>query len=150
NCSSSQLYGKLDDRRVEGQGRTHRIEVLAKKSDLPGPGANEQDILLAVNASSRLEETFRPYVGDGRCWVCESMRPHIRKAELRFSTAARNHVTCLTTASRPDNRSGCPMLGAYGSSHTMSSAIKVCHRALSATSVSKCCWSKADAVFTYA
>src|SRR5215510_12260576 len=32
-----------------------------------------------------------------------------------FSTAARNHVTCLTTASRPDNRSGCPMPGAYGS-----------------------------------
>ena len=83
---------KLDDRRVEGQGRTHRIEVLAKKSDLPGPGANEQDILLAVNASSRLEETDRPYLGDGRCWVCESMQPHIRKAELLYCCQEPRHM----------------------------------------------------------
>src|SRR5262245_10018738 len=82
--SSSRPHGNPDDQRAERRGRTHRIEVLAKKSDLPGPGPEEQDIVLAVNASGRLDETFRPYFGDGRRWVCESMQSHIRKAELLY------------------------------------------------------------------
>src|SRR5712692_9568654 len=73
---------ETDDRRVQRLGRTHRIEVLAKKSDLPGPGTKEHDILLAVNTSGRLDKTFRLHFGDGGCWVGEGMHSHIRKAEL--------------------------------------------------------------------
>src|SRR2546425_10265188 len=46
---------EADDRRVQRLGRTHRIEVLAKKRDLPGPGSKEHDILRSEEHTSELQ-----------------------------------------------------------------------------------------------
>jgi len=73
---------ETDDRRVERPGRSHWIEVLAKKGDLPGPGTKEHDILLAVNTPGRLDETFRLHFGDGGVAIGERLNSHIRKAKL--------------------------------------------------------------------
>src|SRR5438034_958815 len=80
---------EADDRRVQRLGRTHRIEVLAKKRDLPGPGTKEHDILLAVHTSGPLDETFRLHFGDSGCWVGEGMHSHVRKAELLIERTGR-------------------------------------------------------------
>src|SRR5437660_2894796 len=45
----------------------------------------------------------------------------------KFSTAPLNHLTCVSTASRPSRRPGCPSAGANGSSQRMSSAMSVSH-----------------------
>src|SRR6266404_265578 len=45
----------------------------------------------------------------------------------KFSTAPLNHLTCVSTASRPSRRPGCPSAGAKGSSQRMSSAMSISH-----------------------
>src|SRR5437867_1561439 len=84
---------EADDRRVQRLGRTHRIEVLAKKRDLPGPGTKEHDILLAVHTSGPLDETFRLHFGDSGCWVGEGMHSHVRKAELLHCSQEPSYVS---------------------------------------------------------
>jgi hypothetical protein len=78
----SSLLLEVDDRRVKRLGCTHGIEVLAEKRDLPGSGAKEHHILLAVNAASRLDETFGPDFGDCGGRVSEGMHSHIENPEL--------------------------------------------------------------------
>src|SRR6266496_5986490 len=48
-------------------------------------------------------------------------------ANRKFSTAALNHLTCVSTASHPLRRPGCPSAGANGSSQRMSSAMSLSH-----------------------
>ena len=52
------------NRRVQRLGRAHGIEILAEEHDLAANSTQEDDIILAVDASRRLDETLCLHFGD--------------------------------------------------------------------------------------
>ena len=57
------------NRRVQRLGRTHGIEIFAEERDLPSDGAQKHNIVLPVNAPSRLDESLCLDFADCRCRI---------------------------------------------------------------------------------
>ena len=66
--SDSPSRVEAENRRVQRLGRTHGIEILTQEYDFAAGGAQEEHIVLTVDAPCSLDQALCPHF-DGRAFV---------------------------------------------------------------------------------
>src|SRR5262245_23052662 len=95
---------QFENRRVQRLGSSHRIEVLAKKRDLPGVGAQEDDVGLLVGASRQFDDPLGLDFGDCATGIGKRLDCQIDESEMRDGLYEPSAVTHNSVAARQPGR----------------------------------------------
>src|SRR6266576_1251567 len=75
------------NRKIHRPGRLHWIEILAEEHDLAAGSAQENDVILAIDASGRFDEPLRLDLGDGGIRMRHRMHRQVEETEIVYRSS---------------------------------------------------------------